>query len=204
MTRIFSAALLAFALLATAGTAADARSRHATVTCDKLGCSDWFSQAAPPKHKKTTQRRYERPEAAKRHSPTTIGATDPAPAETESAGVTPAVGGIVDKARRYVGMTARQIGLHRTTLWCSAFMRYVAGSPPGVDDRAISWSRALPHIGPRVGAIVVVSSRRMHVGVVSGFDRRGNPKVISGNHNNRVAESTYPRGAVIAYLAPPT
>jgi hypothetical protein len=41
-----------------------------------------------------------------------------------------------------------------------------------------------------------------HVGVVSGVDASGNPIIISGNHNDRVAESTYPRGRIIAYVMP--
>ena len=107
---------------------------------------------------------------------------------------------LVAKARAYIGMTAAQIGVRRD-LWCSAFMRFVAGTPRGVDDRAISWS-GQKHIPGQVGAIVIVRSRRMHVGVVSGFDAKGNPRVISGNHGNRVAESIYPRSSVVAYVSP--
>ena len=109
---------------------------------------------------------------------------------------------LVAKARQYVGMNARQIGLHRYTLWCSAFLRFIAGSPRGVDDRAISWMNQ-QRDSARVGAIVILQSVRQHVGVVSGFDPRGNPIVISGNHNNRVAEAVYPRRSVIAYVVPP-
>jgi len=107
---------------------------------------------------------------------------------------------LVSKARSYIGMTARQVGVRRT-LWCSAFMRFIAGSPRGVDDRAISWTRQ-PHVAKQIGAIAVVRSRRTHVGVVSGFDAKGNPRIISGNHNNRVAEAVYPARSVIAYVNP--
>jgi len=41
-----------------------------------------------------------------------------------------------------------------------------------------------------------------HVGVVSGIDPSGNVIVVSGNHNNTVAESVYPRGRIIAYVMP--
>jgi hypothetical protein len=41
-----------------------------------------------------------------------------------------------------------------------------------------------------------------HVGVVSGMDTSGNPIIISGNHNRRVAESIYPRGRIFAYVMP--
>ncbi len=58
--------------------------------------------------------------------------------------------------------------------------------------------------GPRVGAIAVMSrgARGGHVGVVSGIDANGNPIIISGNHGRRVAESTYSRGRIYAYVMP--
>ena len=58
--------------------------------------------------------------------------------------------------------------------------------------------------GPQVGAIAVMSrgKRGGHVGVVSGIDPSGNPIIISGNHNRRVAESVYPRGRIFAYVMP--
>ena len=50
--------------------------------------------------------------------------------------------------------------------------------------------------GPKVGAIAVMNRGKSggHVGVVSGFDKDGDPIVISGNHSRRVAEAVYPRG----------
>ena len=58
--------------------------------------------------------------------------------------------------------------------------------------------------GPQVGAIAVMSRGRRggHVGVVSGIDASGNPIIISGNHGHRVAEATYPRGRIYAYVLP--
>jgi len=57
--------------------------------------------------------------------------------------------------------------------------------------------------GPEVGAIAVMSRRGGgHVGVVSGIDANGNPIIISGNHGHRVAESTYQRGRIYAYVMP--
>jgi uncharacterized protein (TIGR02594 family) len=55
-----------------------------------------------------------------------------------------------------------------------------------------------------VGAIAVMSrgARGGHVGVVSGIDANGNPIIISGNHGRRVAESTYSRGRIYAYVMP--
>ena len=40
------------------------------------------------------------------------------------------------------------------------------------------------------------------IGIVSGIDPKGNPIVISGNHGHRVAEATYSRGRVYAYVMP--
>jgi hypothetical protein len=37
---------------------------------------------------------------------------------------------------------------------------------------------------------------------VSGIDAKGNPIIISGNHGHRVAESTYSRGRIYAYVMP--
>ena len=34
------------------------------------------------------------------------------------------------------------------------------------------------------------------------IDASGNPIVISGNHNNTVAEAVYPRGRILAYVMP--
>ena len=58
--------------------------------------------------------------------------------------------------------------------------------------------------GPKVGAIAVISRGKNagHVGIVTGIDESGNPILISGNHNNTVAEATYSRGRVIAYVWP--
>jgi uncharacterized protein (TIGR02594 family) len=103
--------------------------------------------------------------------------------------------GAVSRARQYIGATAREVGV-RSSLWCSAFLRKVTGAS-GVDDRALSWEHK-QRIAPQVGAIVTMSRGRRggHVGIVSGFDANGNPRVISGNHGNRVAESVYPRSRI--------
>lgn len=107
---------------------------------------------------------------------------------------------LVEKARAYIGQTASQVGVRRT-LWCSAFLRAITNAA-GVDDRAKSWL-AKPRTAPHVGAIAVLSRGRGggHVGVVSGFDTKGNPRIISGNHGHRVGESIYPRSRVIAYVS---
>ncbi|HEX7790895.1 MAG TPA: TIGR02594 family protein, partial [Afipia sp.] len=58
--------------------------------------------------------------------------------------------------------------------------------------------------GPQVGTIAVMSRGRRggHVGIVSGIDAKGNPIVISGNHGHRVAEASYARGRIYAYVMP--
>lgn len=111
-------------------------------------------------------------------------------------------GYLVSKARAYMGQTASQIGLHRSTLWCSAFMRHITGAS-GVDDRARSWL-VKTRVAPQVGAIAVLTRGKSggHVGVVSGFSARGNPIIVSGNHGRRVGEGEYPRHRVLAYVMP--
>lgn len=71
-------------------------------------------------------------------------------------------------------------------------------------DMARSFASYGQHVsGPQVGAIAVMSRRGGgHVGVVSGIDDKGNPIIISGNHGHRVAEATYSRGRVYAYVMP--
>jgi hypothetical protein len=41
-----------------------------------------------------------------------------------------------------------------------------------------------------------------HVGVVSSVDANGNPITNSGNHENRVRETVYPRKRVAAFVMP--
>jgi uncharacterized protein (TIGR02594 family) len=117
------------------------------------------------------------------------------------------VSAIVDEARRFVGSTARQLGLP-SRLWCADFMNYAlkrAGKSGTGSRMASSFSAYGKRIsGPKVGAIAIMSRGRDggHVGVVSGIDARGNPIVISGNHGRKVAESTYSRRRIYAYRMP--
>lgn len=109
---------------------------------------------------------------------------------------------LLELARRHLG--TNPTGWAR--LWCGRFMEMIA---PKAARRvsnphlARSWA-TLPRSTPQVGAIVVLTRGRDpnagHIGVVSGFDRRGNPRVVSGNHNRRVAESVYPKSRVVAYV----
>jgi uncharacterized protein (TIGR02594 family) len=114
---------------------------------------------------------------------------------------------VVDEARRFIGASARQLGLP-SSLWCADFMNYALkhAGMHGTDSRmASSFASYGQRVsGPQVGAIAVLSrgKRAGHVGVVSGVDAKGNPIIISGNHGNRVAEAAYSRSRVYAYVMP--
>jgi uncharacterized protein (TIGR02594 family) len=112
-------------------------------------------------------------------------------------------GDLVSEARRYIG--GNPTG--RSSLWCGAFMDLIlqrTGHRPGSNLARDYASYGTRVSGPQVGAIAVMSrgKRGGHVGVVSGIDESGNPIIISGNHGRRVAESTYSRGRVYAYVMP--
>jgi len=110
---------------------------------------------------------------------------------------------VVAEARRYLG--GNPTG--RSRLWCARFMNMVlqrTGHRGTGSDMANSFARYGHRVsGPQVGAIAVMGRRGGgHVGVVSGIDAKGNPIIISGNHGHRVAESTYSRGRIYAYVMP--
>lgn len=112
---------------------------------------------------------------------------------------------LVAEARRYIGSGNPT---SRARLWCARFMNMVlerSGHKGTGSDMARSFASYGQRIsGPQVGAIAVMSRGRRggHVGIVSGIDVKGNPIVISGNHGHRVAEATYSRGRVYAYVMP--
>ena len=109
---------------------------------------------------------------------------------------------LVADARRYLGTNPT----NRRTLWCGAFMDKIlrdTGHRGGgnLATGYLHYGRRIS--GPRVGAIAVMYRRGGgHVGVVSGVDPNGNPIIVSGNHNNTVAESVYPRSRIAAYVEP--
>jgi uncharacterized protein (TIGR02594 family) len=109
---------------------------------------------------------------------------------------------LIAEARKYIGTNPTR----RATLWCGAFLDMVLRKTGhrGGGNLALGYARYGKRIpGPRVGAIVVLRrSGGGHVGIVTGVDSNGNPIVISGNHNHRVAVATYPRSRVIAYVVP--
>lgn len=112
---------------------------------------------------------------------------------------------VVAEARRYIG-SGNPTG--RSSLWCARFMNMVlerSGHKGTGSDMARSFAGYGQRIsGPQVGAIAVMSRGRRggHVGIVSGIDAKGNPIVISGNHGHRVAEASYSRGRIYAYVMP--
>lgn len=112
--------------------------------------------------------------------------------------------GLVAEARRYLG--GNPTG--RSSLWCATFMNLVlerSGRKGTGSNMASSFANYGTRVsGPQVGAIAVMSRGRRggHVGIVSGIDSNGNPIIISGNHGRRVAESTYSRGRIYAYVLP--
>ena len=117
------------------------------------------------------------------------------------------VSAIVDEARQLVGNTARQLGLP-SSLWCADFMNYAlkrAGKSGTGSHMASSFASYGTRVsGPKVGAIAVMSRGRRggHVGVVSGIDGKGDPIIISGNHGRKVAEASYSRRRIYAYVMP--
>jgi uncharacterized protein (TIGR02594 family) len=110
---------------------------------------------------------------------------------------------LVAEARRWIG--TNPTGMAR--LWCARFMNFVlarVGHRGTGSDLAMSFRHYGRRItGPQIGAIAVLSRRGGgHVGVVSGFDARGNPIIISGNHGRRVGEGRYQRARIVAYVMP--
>jgi uncharacterized protein (TIGR02594 family) len=115
----------------------------------------------------------------------------------------PSSSALVSEARRHLGTNPT----NRRSLWCGAFMDMVLKRTghKGGGNLARGYAKYGTRIsGPQVGAIAVMTRGRRggHVGVVSGVDANGNVIVVSGNHNNTVAESVYPRSRIIAYVMP--
>lgn len=115
---------------------------------------------------------------------------------------------LLSVALRDIGKRAHQLGVRRT-LWCAAWLNRVlakSGLRGTRSDLARSFLK-LPRAAPKPGAIAVLWRRSPrsssgHVGIVKGFDRRGNPIIVSGNHGRRVAVARYPKARVLAYVEP--
>lgn len=104
---------------------------------------------------------------------------------------------LVKMASQYIGENARQLGLPRS-LWCADFMNMLVG---GTDRKAASYLHRGSPASYGCTDCVAVTTRRggNHVGIVTGYDERGNPIMISGNHNNRVGVGVYAKWKVIGY-----
>lgn len=124
--------------------------------------------------------------------------------ETTS-GTGPAVGGLAARAKSHIGASAPQLGLP-PRLWCADFMNMMLGRQGASRSAASyrSYGSAAAH--GCIDCIAVLAPCRRgghwHVGVVSGYDANGNPIIVSGNHNHRVAEGVYPRQCVMSYRSP--
>lgn len=109
---------------------------------------------------------------------------------------------LVTEARKYLG--TNPTGWKK--LWCGTFMDMILRRTGNKGGSALAkdYAHYGPRVdGPQVGAIAVLTRKGGgHVGVVSGVDANGNPILVSGNHNKKVAESVYPKSRVIAYVMP--
>ncbi len=151
-------------------------------------------------------RSHTRSYAVRHSAPRTYRASGNAYAAVQPAAAIPSFGGggLVAQARRYIGTNPTGMG----ALWCARFMNMVlekSGRRGTGSNMANSFANYGSRVsGPQVGAIAVMSrgKRGGHVGIVSGVDSRGNPIVISGNYNRRVAETVIPRGRIYAYVMP--
>lgn len=106
-------------------------------------------------------------------------------------------GNLIVKSKQYLGANARQLGLP-TSQWCADFMNMLVG---GKDRRAYSYlNRGAPAKHGCINCVAVTRRKGGgHVGVVTGYDSRGNPIIISGNHSRRVGIGVYARHAVVSY-----
>jgi uncharacterized protein (TIGR02594 family) len=109
---------------------------------------------------------------------------------------------LIAEARKYLGGNPTGWG----SQWCGKFLDMVlkkTGHKGGgnLARGYINYGTRLA--GPEVGAIAVFTRKGGgHVGIVTGIDANGNPIVISGNYNDRVAIATYPAARAIAYVRP--
>ena len=147
-------------------------------------------------HKRVKVVQAQRPTRAARQQAAVAYASTAASAPVSSSS-------LVAEARRYIGTNPT----NRRSLWCGAFMDMVlkrTGHRGGGNLARGYASYGTRVSGPQVGALAIMSRGRGggHVGVVSGVDANGNVIVVSGNHNNTVAESVYPRSRIFAYVMP--
>lgn len=111
---------------------------------------------------------------------------------------------LLKEARKYLGTNPTGWA----SVWCAKFMAMIAPDLAAKVDNP-NWARdwaELPKAKPKPGVIVVLKrGNGGHIGVVSGFDKHGNPIVVSGNTSGHkghriVAEGVFPKSRVIAYV----
>lgn len=106
---------------------------------------------------------------------------------------------VLPVAQRYRG--TNPTGQSRA--WCAVFANMVlkrTGFHGTGSAAAVSFARyGRPAAGPAPGVIAVWPH---HVGFVVGSDGPGRIRVLSGNHNHRVEESTYATRGVMAFRYP--
>ena len=106
-------------------------------------------------------------------------------------------------------MAQHYIGTNPTgqrSLWCADFANLVLRQAhlSGTGSRLAKSFLSFPRTSPHPGAIAIMGRRGGgHVGFVAGFDKSGNPLIISGNsRGHRVAASVYDRRRILKYVQP--
>ena len=89
------------------------------------------------------------------------------------------------------------------SLWCGCWLSLDIFNENRKDLwKALAWLK-FPRTDAHPGAVAVLRRKGGgHVGKVISIDNAGNPTIISGNHNKRVATATYPKHRVVAYVMP--
>jgi uncharacterized protein (TIGR02594 family) len=107
--------------------------------------------------------------------------------------------GVVPAARRYRGTNPTGLSIP----WCAVFANMIlarAGFSGTGSAAARSFAQyGRPASGPAPGVIAVWPH---HVGFVIGSAGPGRIRVVSGNHNHKVEESTYATRSVMAFRYP--
>lgn len=116
--------------------------------------------------------------------------------------ITRSYNNLIHEAERYLG--TNPTGWRH--VWCGRFMAMIAPEK-AKQVKNPNWARAwadLPgaHRYQGVPGEIVVLSRGSggHIGVLKGYDRLGNPIVISGNHGRVVGVGVYSKDRVLAYV----
>ena len=82
--------------------------------------------------------------------------------------------------------------------WCGCWARI----QKGINDVRLNLAAAWKHVGTPaahgcIDCIAVIGNH--HVGIVKGYDAKGNVILLSGNHGHKVGIGTYARSRVSAY-----